>query len=72
MCPTVRVRALAGEEGSTGMLVVEAVVPGGPSDGALEAGDVLVALEGRIVVHFQATPVTLRGIQSNTSGIGQL
>jgi S1-C subfamily serine protease len=41
------------EEGSTGMLVVEGVVPGGPADGVLEPGDVLVGLEGRAVVHFQ-------------------
>ena len=41
------------------MLVVESVVPGGPSDGALEAGDVLVALEGQIIVHFQAMEALL-------------
>jgi predicted metalloprotease with PDZ domain len=39
-------------EGSTGMLVVESVVPGGPADGVLEPGDVLVRLQGRVVVHF--------------------
>lgn len=31
--------------GSTGMLVVESVVPGGPADGQLEPGDVLVGVE---------------------------
>ena len=35
------------------MLVVESVVPGGPADGVLEPGDVLVTLEGAAVVHFQ-------------------
>jgi hypothetical protein len=30
------------KEYSTGMLVVESVVPGGPADGVLEPGDVLV------------------------------
>ena len=32
--------------GSTGMLVVESVVPGGPADGQLEPGDVLVGGQG--------------------------
>ena len=32
------------QEGSTGMLVVESVVPGGPADGVLEPGDVLVGI----------------------------
>lgn len=38
-------RAAAGgiREYSTGMLVVESVVPGGPADGVLEPGDVLVS-----------------------------
>ncbi|KAL4420764.1 hypothetical protein ABPG75_010420 [Micractinium tetrahymenae] len=38
--------------GSTGMLVVESVVPGGPADGQLEPGDVLVRLNGQIVTEF--------------------
>lgn len=38
--------------GMTGMLVVESVVPGGPSDGVLEPGDVLVRLNGGIVTEF--------------------
>lgn len=33
---------------STGMLVVESVVPGGPADGVLEPGDVLVRLQGQV------------------------
>ena len=34
------------------MLVVDSVVPGGPADGALEPGDVLARLQGRVIVHF--------------------
>ena len=37
--------------GSTGMLVVESVVPGGPADGQLEPGDVLVGGQGRLCGH---------------------
>ena len=38
--------------GSPGMLVVHSVVPLGPVDGMLEAGDVLVRVNGRIIVDF--------------------
>ena len=38
-------RAEAGPQ-VTGMLVVESVVPGGPSDNILEAGDIVVRLNG--------------------------
>ena len=36
----------------TGMIVVREVVPGGPGDGVLRAGDVLVGVEGRPVNAF--------------------
>lgn len=43
----------AGEaEGTTGMLVVDSVIPDGPSDGLLEPGDVLVRIQGQVIVHF--------------------
>jgi S1-C subfamily serine protease len=38
----------------TGLLVAEEVVPGGPADGQLEPGDVLVALEGEPLDGFAA------------------
>ena len=34
------------------MLVVDSVIPGGPADGLLEPGDVLVRIQGQVVVHF--------------------
>ena len=37
---------------TTGMLVVECVIPGSPADGKLEAGDVLVRVGRTIVTHF--------------------
>ncbi|KAI3430723.1 hypothetical protein D9Q98_005309 [Chlorella vulgaris] len=45
---------LDGRPGSTGMLVVESVVPGGPADGVLEPGDMLVRLNGRILTEFRS------------------
>ncbi len=37
---------------STGMLVVDSIVQGGPSDGYLEPGDVLIKLDGQYVSDF--------------------
>jgi pro-apoptotic serine protease NMA111 len=37
----------------TGMLVVSEVVPGSPSSGVLEPGDVLVRLNGKLVTQFE-------------------
>lgn len=43
----------AGESGgTTGMLVVDSVIPAGPADGLLEPGDVLVRILGEVIVHF--------------------
>lgn len=42
-----RVRQVSPAE-ETGMLVVEIVVPGGPADAKLEAGDVLVEVNGMV------------------------
>lgn len=44
-CPALAARSM-------GLLVVESVVPGGPSDGLLEPGDVLVRLDGAFVSDF--------------------
>eukprot|EP00891_Asterochloris_glomerata_P007785 jgi/Astpho2/7785/Aster-06077 len=37
---------------TTGMLVVESVVPQGPADQKMEPGDVLVSVAGKFVTHF--------------------
>jgi S1-C subfamily serine protease len=37
----------------TGMLVVNEVLPGGPGDGTLQPGDVLVRVNGRLVSEFE-------------------
>lgn len=37
----------------TGMLVVNEVLPGGPADGTLQPGDVLVRLNGKMVSEFE-------------------
>ena len=39
---------LAAGPSETGLLVVDAVVPGGPADGQLEPGDVLVRCNGKV------------------------
>ncbi|MEE8507919.1 MAG: trypsin-like peptidase domain-containing protein, partial [Myxococcota bacterium] len=36
----------------TGMLIVHQVVPGGPADGGLEVGDVILRVDGRLVTSF--------------------
>ena len=51
----------AGGEGTTGMLVVDSVVPGGPADGLLEPGDVMVRLQGQVTVHFLPMEALLDG-----------
>src|SRR4029078_2951989 len=37
----------------TGMLVVNEVLPGGPADGTLQPGDVLVRVNGKLVSEFE-------------------
>jgi S1-C subfamily serine protease len=50
----------------TGMLVVNEVLPGGPADGTLQPGDVLVRVNGKLVSEFepleQVTDDTVGGI----------
>ena len=49
---------------TVGMLVVDSRVPGGPSDGKLEPGDVLVEVNGKTVTHF----IDLEDILDNNVG----
>jgi len=41
-----------GDPAGIGMLVVHEVIPGGPADGRLEVGDVLVNIGGRLITRF--------------------
>jgi S1-C subfamily serine protease len=45
-------RARRAAPDSIGMLVVHEIVPGGPADGRLEPGDIVVALDGKPLVGF--------------------
>lgn len=47
------------EESTSGGLVVDQVQPGGPADGVLRPGDVLLAVDGQPVVHFVALAIQL-------------
>ncbi|KAL3161157.1 hypothetical protein ABBQ38_009528 [Trebouxia sp. C0009 RCD-2024] len=42
----------AANSASTGMLVVDSIVPGSHAEHLLEPGDVLIKVEGRVVTHF--------------------
>ena len=46
--------AIQSSASCNGMLVVDSVVPGGPSDGALQPGDVLIRLNGEFISDFQS------------------
>ena len=46
-----RVREEFGQE-NHGMLVIESVVEGGPAEGKLKTGDILVRVNGKFVAHF--------------------
>lgn len=54
---------------SAGMLVVDSVVPGGPADGALEPGDVLVRLQGAVTTHFLPMDALLDGAVGRRVGV---
>ncbi len=58
-----KVRA-AMPEGQTGLLVVNEVVPGGPADGLLRPGDIVVALDGELLFDF----VSLESVLDETVG----
>ena len=49
-----------------GMLVVREVVPGGPADGRLEVGDVLVKLGGRLTTRFDPLGTELDALVGET------
>jgi S1-C subfamily serine protease len=50
--PETEAQVRRSDPAGTGMLVVEEIVPGGPADGMLEVGDVLVRVGGRLLTKF--------------------
>jgi pro-apoptotic serine protease NMA111 len=54
-------RVRAADAQASGMLVVHQVVPGGPADGSLEEGDILVAVDGQTVIGFVPLEARLDG-----------
>ena len=52
-------RVRAADAATRGMLVVRQVIPGGVADGALDAGDILLAVDGRAVTDFVTLESTL-------------
>ena len=42
----------AAHSASTGMLVVDSIVPGSFAEGLLEPGDIITQVQGKVVTHF--------------------
>jgi S1-C subfamily serine protease len=57
--PETEAEVRAASSGGTGMLVVSEVVPGGPAEGKLEVGDVIVRVDGKLVSTFLPIEATL-------------
>ena len=53
LAPEVEAEARRAEPGLTGMLVVSEVQPGSAAEGSLQAGDILVRIDGTLVTTFQ-------------------
>ncbi len=49
----------AANSASTGMLVVDSIVPGSFAEGLLEPGDIITQVQGKVVTHFLALEDTL-------------
>lgn len=52
LSPEIEARARAAQPEQTGMLVVQQVVPGSPAERKLEPGDILIAVDGKLVTRF--------------------
>jgi S1-C subfamily serine protease len=59
LCYAMQYYAGAANSASTGMLVVDSIVPGSFAEGLLEPGDVITRVEGKVVTHFLALEDTL-------------
>ncbi len=61
-----------GGGGGTGALVVESVIPGGPGDGCLEPGDILLAVNGVPTAHFLPLEAALDAAAAGGPGAGRV
>ncbi len=59
LCYAMLCYAGAANSASTGMLVVDSIVPGSFAEGLLEPGDIITRVEGKVVTHFLALEDTL-------------
>jgi S1-C subfamily serine protease len=64
--PETEAKVRRSDPAGIGMLVVREVVPGGPADGKLEVGDVLVKLGGRLTTRFDPLGTALDGLVGET------
>ncbi len=66
LLPATEAEARRAEAGLTGMLVVSEVQPGSAAEGALQPGDILVRIDGKLVTTFEPLAEVLDASVGNT------
>jgi pro-apoptotic serine protease NMA111 len=61
LSPETEARVRAAHPAAHGLLVAKEVLPGGPADGVLEPGDVLLTIDGRALLDFTQLAAALDG-----------